>query len=76
VVRKLSTVAGLLMSGFCVAQVPLETREEALTNCDELAGIMAPVPPKCRPYEFAKAVIASLWYANKAKNHRDRCCKS
>lgn len=43
-----------------------ETKEEALTNCDELAGIMTPVPPKSKPYEFARAVIASLWYANKA----------
>jgi hypothetical protein len=56
----------LLTSVLAAAQVPPETREEVLTNCDELARATAPIQPKSTPYEFARAVIASLWYANKA----------
>lgn len=55
----------LLTSISASAQVPPETREEALTNCDDLAQVTTAVPPASRPYEFARAVIASLWYANK-----------
>jgi hypothetical protein len=56
----------LLASSFSFAQIAPETKEEALTNCDDLAQVTTPVPPKPDRYEFAKAVIASLWYANRA----------
>jgi hypothetical protein len=56
----------VLASALAAAQVPPETRDEALTNCDELAQVTAAIQPKSRAYEFARAVIASLWYANKA----------
>lgn len=63
---KIALTFFLLSSALAVAQVAPETKEEALTNCDDLAWAMSPVPPKSDVYEFAKAVIASLWYANKA----------
>jgi len=43
-----------------------QTHEESLVNCDELADLSTSIPPESRPYEFARAAIASLWYASKA----------